>query len=121
MSDDPLRARLRRALLAAMKGRDPVAIAALRSGLAAIDNAEAVAPPPAPMPRAGIVAAGMVGLGAGEAERRQLSEDQMADIIRTEIADRQAAAEEYERAGHLDQSARLTAEADVLAAHLTRS
>ena len=73
------------------------------------------------MPRAGIVAAGMVGLGAGEAERRPLSEDQMADIIRTEIADRQAAAEEYERAGHLDQSARLTAEADVLAAHLTRS
>lgn len=104
-----------------MKGRDTVAVAALRSGLAAIDNAEAVAPPPTPMPRAGIVAAAMVGLGAGEAERLLLSEDQIADIIRAEIADRRAAASDYERAGRLDQTEQLTAEADVLAGHLERT
>jgi uncharacterized protein len=41
-----LRGRLRGALPAAMKARDAAAVAALRSALAAIDNAEAVEPAP---------------------------------------------------------------------------
>ena len=43
MPDSPLRSRLRAALTAAMKARDTVAVTALRTTLAAIDNAGAVA------------------------------------------------------------------------------
>ena len=43
-ADDDLRDRLRRALPAAMKARDRPAVTALRSALAAIDNAEAFDP-----------------------------------------------------------------------------
>jgi hypothetical protein len=42
VSNDALRQRLREAISAAMKERDRVAVTALRSTLAAIDNAEAV-------------------------------------------------------------------------------
>src|SRR5918996_2373390 len=62
-----LRERLRAALPEAMKARDAVAVAALRSALAAIDNAEAVAAAPAP-PGAGSadVAGAAVGVRAAE-------------------------------------------------------
>ena len=43
-NEDDLRDRLRRALPVAMKAQDRPAVAALRSTLAAIDNAEAVDP-----------------------------------------------------------------------------
>ncbi len=43
---------LRKALTAALKARDSVAVAALRSTLAAIDNARAVDPTQAPRPDA---------------------------------------------------------------------
>jgi uncharacterized protein len=45
---DDLQARLRVALTAALRARDMTAVAALRSALAAIGNAEAVPVPPAP-------------------------------------------------------------------------
>ena len=43
-----MRARLRQDLTAAMKARDAVAVTALRSAIAAIDNAEAVEVPGEP-------------------------------------------------------------------------
>lgn len=112
-----LSARLRRALPVALKARDQAAVAALRSALAAIDNAHAVEAPPAPR-TGGVVAGAVSGLGAGDVPRRQLSDDDIAAIVRAEVADRRTAAEDYERAGQLDAAARLTAEAYVLAAHL---
>jgi uncharacterized protein YqeY len=63
----------------------------------------------------------VTGLGAGEAPRRVLSPAEIAAIVRSEVADRRAAAEDYERAGRVDVAARLKAEADVLAAHLAVS
>lgn len=48
--DDDLRERLSRALPAAMKARDRLAVSALRSALAAIDNAGAVDPTRIPSP-----------------------------------------------------------------------
>jgi uncharacterized protein YqeY len=101
-----------------MKARDHVALAALRSALAAIDNAEAVARPRAPEPRGGVIAKAAAGLGAGEAVRLELSDSQITDIVRAEVADRRLAATGYERAGRPDDAARLMAEADVLMAHL---
>jgi uncharacterized protein YqeY len=113
----PLHTRLRRALPQALKARDQAAAAALRSALAAIDNAQAVEAPPPPC-TGGVVAGAVAGLGAGDAPRRQLSEGDIAAVVRAEVADRRAAAADYGRAGHVEAAARLTAEADVLAAHL---
>jgi len=115
-----LRARLQRALRAALQARDPVAVSALRSAQAAIGNAGAVTSPPgSPAPAGGRHFAGAVeGLGAAEVPRRALTEEQASEIVRAEIADRHQAAEFYERSGHADRAARLRREADALAAAL---
>jgi uncharacterized protein YqeY len=114
-----LRDRLRRALPAAMKARDRPAVAALRSALAAIDNAEAVEAA-APPTGAGTPAfAGTVpGVGAAEAERRRLTPGEMEQLLRAEVADREAAARTYEQAGQAEQAARLRTEARILGSYL---
>jgi uncharacterized protein len=115
-TDSSLRQRLRAALPVALKARDRTAVAALRSTLAAIDNAEAVG--------AGVTIRGPaieespVGAGATEVERRIVGEEQVRDVVLAEVAERRAAAEEYERAGRTDRADRLRAEAAVLDAHL---
>jgi uncharacterized protein len=143
--DEDLRDRLRRALPAAMKARDAPAVAALRSALAAIENAEAVDSPeagdkaeaardagPAEGAEPGTVAgtrtepgsdapafAGTVlGVGAAEAERRRLTATQTAEIVRAEIAERESAADAYDRAGQAERAERLRNEARVLRTHL---
>jgi uncharacterized protein len=105
-----------------MKARDTVAVAALRSALAAIDNAEAVdAPAPIPAATSGSVhvAASITGVGAAEVQRRELSTAQVEALIRAEVANRLAAAGEYQRLGHPEHAQRLRREAAVLAGHLT--
>jgi uncharacterized protein len=133
-----------------MKARDQAAVAALRSALAAIDNAEAVevtdpplpAPPPGQAPTATPnegpgsgermtrgteaspgagstgVAGAVVGLGAGEVERRRLTTAEMEAIVRREVAERRAAARAYEGVGQSRYAERLRAEADLLGAYL---
>jgi uncharacterized protein len=116
-----LRGRLRGALPAAMKARDGAAVAALRSALAAIDNAEAVAPAPGGSPAAAghpDLAGTVAGLGAAEVERRHLQEAEVEQIVQAEVADRRAAADAYERAGQAERAGRLRAEAEVLSSHL---
>lgn len=105
-----LRDRLRAALRAALKTRDPSATAALRSAVSAIDNAEAVDRPHAPGPR--------LGVGAGEVARRELSANEIIDIIRDEMTDRDSAAADYERRGRTREAARLRAEAATLSSLL---
>ena len=115
-----VRDRLRAALPAAMKARDSVAIAALRSALGAIDNAEAVEAGWAPHPVAGHfrLAGTVAGLRASEVERRSLSAAEMDALVRAEVADRHAAARDYERAGHRARVERLRGEAAVLSSCL---
>jgi uncharacterized protein len=116
---DDLRGRLRAALPAAMKAGDAATVAALRSALAAIDNAEAVESPQGPTEAAHPDLAGTVaGVGAAKAQRRSLPEDEVERIVRAEVADRRAAAAAYERAGRPERAERLRAEADALGAHL---
>jgi hypothetical protein len=135
---ESLHERLSRALPVAMKARDRVAVAALRSALAAIANAEAVDPPQPPPPAqrpdhggsgaeqldhggsgSGPAFAGAVaGLGATEVERRRLSGVQVEEVIRAEVAERETAAAGYERAGQLEHAERLRAEAKVLTSYL---
>jgi uncharacterized protein YqeY len=120
MAASSLRPRLRAALTAAMKARDPTAVAALRSALAAIDNAEAVDPAhtPAVGLGAGPIAKAVTGLGAGEVARRQLTAHEEAAVVAAEVAERRSAAAEYDHLGRADDASRLRAEADVLAAQL---
>jgi uncharacterized protein YqeY len=112
-----LRRRLRNALVAAMKERDRVAVIALRSTLAAIDNAEAV-DTTAVASGSLTIESSPVGIGVAEAERRALSDEDIVQIVRSEVADREAAALEYDRAGRMERAEVLRAEAQVLSSHL---
>jgi len=120
METTEIRARLRAGLMDAMRERDAVARRALRSALAAIDNAEAV-------PSAGVhppdsseqVAGAAVGVGSTEAARAELTRGKVHSILDREIRERLAAAEEYRTVGRDGAADDLDAEARVIWAHLT--
>ncbi len=116
-----MRTALRRDLTAALRARDPVAVAALRSALAAIENAEAPASGTVPPSTAGSahIAGSVAGLGATEVPRRRLSDADLQMIIATEVAERRAAAAEYERLDRPDRAHRLRSEVEVLRRYLT--
>jgi uncharacterized protein YqeY len=138
---------MRRDLTAAMKARDKRAVATLRSTLAAIDNAEAVDAAAGRGHPAGagegsiagaagagaagadaasaeaasaevVIAGAALGVGAAEVERRVLTAAEMEAIVRREVAERERAAEDYERAGQAPHADRLRAEAELLNAYL---
>lgn len=108
-----LRLRMRQALPEAMRARDKAAVSALRSTLAALDNAEAV-----PVGEAGLRGLALeqspVGVGVTEAARRELSESDAVQIVRAEAAERLDAAAQLTSPAHADRAARLRAEAAVL-------
>jgi len=132
---EDIRSRLRRGLVDAMKARDRHAVAALRSTLAAIVNAEAVdaeavygeavedrAVDGEPALSTGEgdppVAGSVQGVGAAEVERRILTREEMAAIVRDEVTEREVAADVMERIGRHDQAERLHAQAKLLTAYL---
>jgi uncharacterized protein YqeY len=102
---------IRARLIAARKAKENVAVAALRSALSAIDNAET---PDVPLPRAGAIADSARGLGAAEVARRRLTDDEIRELIRSEAAERRAAAGQLRSAGHGDRATQVEAEAAVL-------
>jgi uncharacterized protein YqeY len=106
-------------LTQAMKARDEVATSALRSALAAIDNAEAVDVAPsthlAAPERSTRIAGAVSGVGAAEVSRRALTPHDIEALISAEISQRREAAEQYDRLGSPERAARLRGEADVLA------
>ncbi len=115
-----MRTDLRRDLTAALKARDRVAVTALRSALAAIENAEAL-PVDHAVQGAGEhehVAGSAVGLGAGDAERRELTEADVRAVVEAEVHERSMAAGGYEEIGRADLAERLRAEAEVLSRYL---
>ena len=125
-SPDPdLRAVMRTALKDAMRSRDRLAVSALRSGLAALDNAEAV-PTDDSEHSAGDgradgdspIAGAAVGLGVTEAARRELTAEDERSLVLAEVTERRDAAAEVEAAGRHDRAADLHHEADVLEAVL---
>jgi uncharacterized protein len=109
--------RLRAALPAAIRSRDTSAVSALRSALAAIENAAAV-PPSGGADGRTETGLPTVGLGATEVARREQDSAEVERIVRAEIADRQAAADEYERLGRRVRADRLRAEAKALLSHV---
>ncbi|MFF9015896.1 hypothetical protein ACF09C_23390 [Streptomyces sp. NPDC014870] len=96
-----------------MRARDKAAVSALRSTLAALDNAEAVTPTEEQL-RGTAIEASPSGVGVTEAVRRELSEETVVEMVRAEAAERLEAAEQLTAPAHADRAARLRAEADVL-------
>ena len=119
MRSGDLRTRLREQLSAAVRDRDRIAVAALRDAIAALDNAEAVEPGEDQTAASSeYVAGGVVGLGAGEAERRVLDPEAQRAIVHAEIEGRLAAAATYEQHGHSSRATDLRVSAEVLLAVL---
>ena len=110
-----MRERLRSALPAALKQRDAALVAALRTTLAALDNAEAV-PSEEADSRGLALEQTPVGVGAREVARRELSDEEVEHRVRAEIDERQTAALVYDRAGEHERALRLRHEAESLAA-----
>lgn len=102
------------ALTAAMKRRDSGAVAALRSALGAIANAEAIDPAEAGVAAAGAAEQAPAGVGAADAPRRRLTQEQERTLVQGEIAALDSAAAEYHCFGSHDQGERLLAQAAVL-------
>ncbi|WP_329572065.1 hypothetical protein [Kitasatospora sp. NBC_01266] len=96
-----------------MRARDKAAVSALRATLAALDNAEAV-----PVGEAGLRGLALeqspVGVGVTEAVRRELSERDVVDVVRAEVAERLEVAAQLTAPAHADRAARLRTEAAVL-------
>jgi uncharacterized protein YqeY len=136
-----VRARMGRGLVVAMKARDQQAVAALRSTLARIDNAEAVdadgldadgldadgldaeALDAEPALYSGeghpAVAGSVLGIGAADVDRRVLTPEEMAAIVRDDVEEREIAAEVLVRVGRPDQAERLRAQNKLLTTYLT--
>lgn len=116
---DELRAALRKDLTTAMKARASHIVTALRTAIAAIDNAEAVEATHTPGTATSEHFAGAhVGLGVTEVDRRHLGIEEIRDILRTQITERDDEAARYETLGQSDAAARLRLEADALRRYL---
>lgn len=96
-----------------MRARDKAAVSALRTTLAALDNAEAV-PVEEALTRGMALEESPVGVGATEAARRELSERNVADIVRAEATERLEFAATLTAPAHAGRAAQLRAEASVL-------
>lgn len=120
MTSDPdqLRGRLRAGLTAAIKARDKDAVAALRTALAAIDNAEAVPTVSGPAATSESIAGAAVGLRSTEVARRELTPDDLQVVLRAQIDERNAEAATYDGLGRADAAERLRREAAVLETYL---
>jgi hypothetical protein len=105
-----IRARIADDLTAAIKRRDTETVAVLRTTLGAIGNAEAV---PLATSRSWPV------VGPIEVARRQLSEDDVARVIGSEVEEMETAAGLYREGGQHALADRLHAGARLLAGYLT--
>jgi uncharacterized protein YqeY len=109
----PLRERLTAELSVAMKARDQPTVAAMRSALAAIANAEA-ADLPATSGTSQAIERSPKGARATEVSRKVLTEAEIQGLVRNEIDERTAAVADYRRAGRADRADRLALEAAAL-------
>jgi hypothetical protein len=104
MTTSPLRRALRDRLTTAMRERDRDLVSALRSTLAALDNAEAVPLRDAsgvgrPLTSSEHVAGAAIGVGAAEVERRVLGPGDERAVVADEVAGLREAAGHRRRAG----------------------
>lgn len=106
--------RLRADLKVAMRAKDTVAVRALRTTMGAIANAEAP-----PVGTDGRTSADEPEVGRLVEHRRlELSADDLARVLREEIADRLDTAEQFEAIGRAEEAAVVRAEAAVIERYL---
>jgi uncharacterized protein YqeY len=96
-------------LRAAMKARETIRVATLRSMIAALDNATAVAVDPTLVPMEG---------RTPDVPRREVSVQEQLDILHAEAAGRRSAMQRYQQLGKADEAERLRAELAVFAAYI---
>jgi uncharacterized protein YqeY len=94
-----MRARLRKQLIIAMKDRDTHAVAALRTAIAAIDNAESIDPE---------------GITATEVARRDLSAHAVHTLLHHHVAEYLHEADGYDAVGQAQAAAALRRQAAVV-------
>lgn len=110
-----LRSMLRADLVTAMKSRRPEAVSALRTALAALDNAEAVTLPDREVEATSEHFAGTrTGVGSTEAERRVLSIAEIHALLTQQTQERIVEAHRYEALGEHGAANRLRIEAEAL-------
>lgn len=115
-----IRTRLRDDLVVAMKQRRRDDVAALRTLLAEIDNAEAVDPAPRPTTdTTRHVAGARHGVGSSEAIRASLTAADVRRIVEHHVDEHLADADHHARGGHHESASRLRAQADLLRRYLT--
>jgi len=118
MSEPRIDTRLRSDLTAALKARDSVTVAALRSALAALENAGAIEVPASGAEGSKHIAGTTPGVGSTDTARRVLSEHDARAILRSQVEEHRLAADQYARVGRHDIAERRRTEAAVLAAYL---
>lgn len=117
MTTSPVRRALRERLTTAMRERDRPTASAIRSALAALENAEAVPQRgPAGAPMSTHVAGARLGVGAAEAERLDLDDETESAILRAEVDGLLEAAREYDAAGQETHAGQARAAAEELSA-----
>lgn len=112
---------LRQGLVTALKARDTDAVAALRTAIAAIDNAQAVqvsAPAPTSTAASAHVAGARSGAGSTEAPRRQLASSELQDILRAQITEHVLEADRYDDLNQARAAEQLRRQARALSAYL---
>jgi uncharacterized protein YqeY len=106
---------MRADLVAAMKARQPETVAALRTAIAALDNAAAVEVlETAPEDGSAHVAGARAGVGATEAQRRALPFDEVRTLLRQQVDERVTEAERWKSHGRDDAAGRLRRKAAAL-------
>ncbi|HEY9263066.1 MAG TPA: hypothetical protein VIQ11_00475 [Mycobacterium sp.] len=116
---DRVRAALRAGLTSAIKTRDSDAVAALRSAIAVIDNAESVDPAgDAKALGNGSVAGSADGVGATEVERRNLSAADVSALLHDHVRDYLTEAQGYESLGRSAAADQLRRRAEIVRRHL---
>ncbi len=95
-----LRDAMRADLMTAMKARAAETVAALRAGLAAIDNAEAVTAPDregahSAATQQSVIAGATTGLGSSEVSRRDLTHADIRAVLADLMAEYRAEADRY--------------------------
>lgn len=116
---EAIRAGMRKDLVIALKARATETAAALRTAIAALDNAEAVDASEIPAAsQDGPVAGASVGLGSSEVARRSLSAADARSVVGAVIAEYLDEAQGYESMGRGEDAQRLRRQAETLRSHL---
>ena len=105
----PVRQRLKADLKQAMKARQKLLVATLRTTLAEIDHAEAVEVDASFVPLVGVT---------NDVPRQVLTEAEMLAIVQREADEIQAALAEYEAAGNVEKTAELHTAWELLMGYL---